>query len=46
MSEPITIRTRDSGFTSFEEARQALILKYYHTQPDFQTMIGQPRNNA
>lgn len=31
--------TNDSGFTSFEEARQALILRYYHKQPDFTQTI-------
>lgn len=40
------IRVNDSGFTDFEEARQALILRYYHNQPDFQTFISQPRDNS
>lgn len=35
-----------SGFTSFEDARQALIFRYYHPQADFQTMIPPARDNA
>ena len=35
-----------SGFTSFEDARQALIFRYYHPQADFQTRIPEPRDNA
>ena len=38
--------TNDSGFTSFEDARQALIFRYYHPQADFQTHITQPRDNS
>ena len=41
----VTLKSNDSGFDSFEQARQALILKYYHDQPDFQTRIPNPRNN-
>lgn len=36
----------DSGFTNFEEARQALIFRYYHPQADYTCMIEQPRNNS
>lgn len=40
------VSTNDSGFTNFEDARQALIFRYYHPQADFQTHIAEPRDNA
>lgn len=41
-----SVTPNDSGFTSFEDARQALIFRYYHPQADFQTIIPPARDNA